>query len=496
MKIDEAIGKLKELQARQVAYNQAMSMLSFDGSTSAPKNSFECRGRTLSFLSGEVYKSFINKETDDLLNYLLENKDSLDQITFRIAEEGREEFDKISRIPMQEFMEFMQLQNDANHVWETAKLSNDFASFEPYLAKIVDFKKRFANYRDPQKKPYNVFLDDFEKGYSMDDYDAFFSVLKENIVPLIHEAVPRGKSINDGFMKISYPVDKQRLLSKKLVSIMRLDPDSFAMAESEHPFTMGINKKDVRFTTHYYENNLASAFYSTIHEGGHALYELNTADELIYTGLDSGASLGMHESQSRFYENMIGRSREFTSYIHPHIRGLFPSQFADVTADAFYRAVNKPEATLVRVEADELTYSLHVMIRYEIERMLFNGDINVAALPGTWNEKYREYLGVTPPDDSTGVLQDVHWSEGMFGYFPTYALGSAIAAQLAASMGKAFDYKSDVSQGDLSRVNAWMTDKVHRHGQLLKPKEIMEFACGEPFNPRYYCGYLISKYSE
>ncbi|MFO7612164.1 MAG: carboxypeptidase M32, partial [Clostridia bacterium] len=352
MKLDEAIGKLKELQAKQVAYNQAMAMLSFDGATTAPKNSFECRGMTLSFLSGEVYKSFINKETDELLDYLLGNKDSLDQITFRIAEEGRDEFDKTSRIPMQEFMEFMQLQNDANHVWEMAKRANDFASFKPYLAKIVDFKKRFANYRNPEKKPYNVFLDDFEKGYSMDDYDAFFSVLKENIVPLIHEAVPLGKSIRDGFLKISYPVDKQKQLSEKLVQIMRLDPASFAMAESEHPFTMGINKKDVRFTTHYYENNLVSAFYSTIHEGGHAMYELNTADDLIYTGLDSGASLGMHESQSRFYENIIGRSKEFTSYIHPYIRGLFPSQFEDVTADDFYRAVNKPEATLVRVEAD------------------------------------------------------------------------------------------------------------------------------------------------
>ncbi len=496
MNLEEAKGKLMELLAKQSAYSQAMAMLHLDGSTVAPPNSFEGRGRTLSFLSGEVYKSFINKETDDLLNFLLENKENLSPIELKIAEDGREEFDKTSKIPMQEFMEYMKLTNDVKHVWEKAKLENDFPAFEPYLEKIVATLKRFANYRDPDKKPYNVFLDDYEKGYTMEDYDRFFNVLKEKVVPLIHDSIPKYKEVRDDFMKLSYSVDKQKELTEKLIDIMKINRDNFAWAESEHPFTMGINKKDVRFTTHFHEANLSSAIYSTIHEGGHATYELNTADELMYTGLDGGASLGLHESQSRFYENNIGRSKEFTAVIYPIIKELYPEQFSDVSAEDLFNAVNKPEASLIRVEADELTYSLHIMVRYEIERMLFNGDIEVSDLPKVWKEKYQEYLGITPPDDSTGVLQDVHWSEGMFGYFPTYALGSAISAQLAAHMEKEFDYKADVAKGDLSRINAWMSEKVHKHGELLKPKEIINYACGEDFDPNYYCDYLIKKYSK
>jgi carboxypeptidase Taq len=215
----------------------------------------------------------------------------------------------------------------------------------------------------------------------------------------------------------------------------------------------------------------------------------------MYTTLDSGGSLGLHESQSRFYENVIGRSKEFISFLYPILDSLFPKQLEDVTPDEFYAAINKPKASLIRVEADELTYSLHVMVRYEIERMLFAGDIKVKDLPGVWNEKYREYLGIVPPSDTKGVLQDVHWSEAMLGYFPTYALGSAISSQLTAHMEKEFDYKADVLKGDLTRINAWMTEKVHKHGQLLKPKEIINYACGEDFNPDYYCDYLIKKYS-
>ncbi|MCD6323308.1 MAG: carboxypeptidase M32 [Clostridiales bacterium] len=496
MNLEEAKGKLMELLAKQSAFSHAMAILHLDGSTVAPPNSFGGRGRTLSFLSGEVYKSFINKETDELLNFLLENKENLSPIELKIAEDGREEFDKTSKIPMQEFMEYMKLTNDANHVWEKAKLENDFPAFEPYLEKIVTTLKRFANYRDPGKKPYNVFLDDYEKGYTMEDYDQFFNILKERVVPLIHDSISKHKEVRDNFMKLSYSVDKQKELTEKLIDLLKINRDNFAWAESEHPFTMGINKKDVRFTTHFYETNLSSAIYSTIHEGGHATYELNTADELMYTGLDGGASLGLHESQSRFYENNLGRSKEFTSVIYPIIKELYPEQFSDVSAEDLFNAVNKPEASLIRVEADELTYSLHIMVRYEIECMLFNGDIEVSDLPKVWKEKYQEYLGITPPDDSTGVLQDVHWSEGMFGYFPTYALGSAISAQLAAHMEKEFDYRTDVANGDLSRINAWMSEKVHRHGKLLKPKEIINYACGEDFDPNYYCDYLIKKYSK
>ena len=495
MKLDEAIGKFKELNGRLHAYQHAMGMLSYDGQTGAPPKSYEGRGMSLSILSGEIYKNFINDETNELIDFLLENKDGLDDVVKRMAEEAREEYDQTSKIPMQEFMEFMKLQNEASHVWHSAKTGNDFKSFEPYLGKLVETRKRFANYRNPSIDPYNLYLDDFEKGYTMEDYDRFFDTLRDRLVPLIKDAIPRFAGTRVDFTTRKYPVDAQKKLGEYVLDVMLLDKERYSTAESEHPFTMGLNKNDVRFTTHFYETLPFSALYSTIHEAGHATYELNTADELMFTGLDDGASLGFHESQSRFYENIVGRSAEFIEFLYPKMRELFPDQLSDVSASELYMAVNKPEATLIRTEADELTYSLHVMVRYEIERMLFSGDIRVSDLPGIWNEKYRQYLGITPPDDTRGVLQDVHWSEGMFGYFPTYALGSALSSQLTAAMGKKIDYKGDIAKGDLSRINAWMTENVHRHGKLLKPKEIVRFACDEDFDAGYYCDYLLNKFS-
>lgn len=496
MKIQDAVKKLNELEAKKIAYGHAIAMLHFDGSTIAPPNSFEGRSKTISFLAGEVYKNFINKKTDELLNFLLDNKDKLDKITLVKTKENREEYDRTSKIPIGEYMEYMKLQNKANFIWEKAKKENDYSSFQPYLTKIISMNKKFANYRNPEKPAYDVMLGDYEKGYTMEDYDLFFKTLKERLIPLIREAVPRAQSIKDDFLYKDFPIYKQKLLIEKIVDFLKLDRDSFIIAQSEHPFTMGINKKDVRFTNHYYENNFTSAFFSALHEGGHALYELNTGDDLIYTSLGTGTSLGMHESQSRFYENIVGRSREFINHFYPLIKQMFPQQFSDVTKDVFYMAINKPQNTLIRIEADELTYSLHIIIRYEIEKLLFAGDVKSNDIPGLWNKKYKEYLGITPPDNTRGVLQDVHWSQGMLGYFPTYALGSAVASQLAVAMAKNFDYKADIASGDLTKVNKWLNDKVHKHGALLKPKEVIQYACGEAFNANYYCDYLINKYSE
>ncbi|MBN2883679.1 MAG: carboxypeptidase M32, partial [Clostridia bacterium] len=317
MKLDEAVGRFKEMGNKLHAYQHAMGILAYDGQTGAPPKSYEGRGMSLSTLSGEVYKIFINDETNELINFLLDNKDSLDNVVKRTAEEAREEYDQTSKIPMQEFMEFMKLQNDASHVWHEAKGKNDFKAFEPYLEKLVDTKKKFAAYRNPDINSYNLYLDDFEKGYTMADYDKFFDTLRERLVPLIKEAIPAAANTRVDFTKRSYPVNAQKKLGEFVLETMLLDKERYATAESEHPFTMGLNKNDVRFTTHFYETMPFSALYSTIHEAGHATYELNTADELMFTGLDDGASLGFHESQSRFYENIVGRSREFITFLYP-----------------------------------------------------------------------------------------------------------------------------------------------------------------------------------
>ena len=279
------------------------------------------------------------------------------------------------------------------------------------------------------------------------------------------------------------------------MEVLGLDRAHCTIGETEHPYTLDFNNKDVRITTHYYEDNVDFSMYSVIHEGGHAKYELGIRDDLQYTCLAGGVSMGVHESQSRFYENLIGRSKPFIEAIFPKMKEFFPEQLSDVTAGQFYRAVNKAQPSLIRTEADELTYCLHVMVRYEIEKQLIGGTLAVKDVPETWNRLYKEYLGVDVPDDKRGCLQDSHWSGGSFGYFPSYALGSAYGAQMLRNMEKDIDVWGPVSRGDLSGVSAWLGEKIHRYGGLMEPAGVVKNACGD-FDPSVFADYLEQKYSE
>ena len=276
---------------------------------------------------------------------------------------------------------------------------------------------------------------------------------------------------------------------------LHLDRNYCAIAESEHPFTMNFNNKDVRITTHYYENNFLSSMFSVIHEGGHALYELGADDKYNHTLLYGGVSMGIHESQSRFYENLIGRSKAFSAYVLPKLKELFPEQMADVDVDTFYRSINHVQPSLIRIEADELTYCLHIMVRYEMEKQLISGTLAVKDVPDAWNRLYQEYLGVQVPDDAQGCLQDIHWSFGDLGYFPSYALGSAYGAQMLAVMQQELgDVYTDVEKGDLSRITGWLRRHIHQYASFKKPGQLFEEACGT-FDAKYYTDYLTEKYS-
>ena len=274
-----------------------------------------------------------------------------------------------------------------------------------------------------------------------------------------------------------------------------MDRNRCGVGETEHPFTTFFNKKDVRVTTHYHEENPVYSMYSVIHEGGHALYELHSADELEGTLLSGGVSMSVHESQSRFMENYIGRSRPFIELIFPKMQELFPEQLKGVTAEQMYLAVNKAEPSLIRTEADELTYALHVLVRYEIEKGLFDGSIAVEELPRIWNAKYKEYLGIDVPDDRRGVLQDSHWSGGNVGYFPSYALGSAYGAQMLAKMKETVDVDAAVASGDLRPITGWLEAHIWKYGKLYDPMELLEKAVGAPFDPKYFTDYLEEKFT-
>ena len=486
-----ALEKLGELQNKQYAYNFAQNSIYLDSVTAAPRDTAEGRARALGVLSGEEYKLLVNDEVGALLEYVLANGDKFDRKAFREAEELKRSYDDMTKIPMDEYVDYQMLTSDAENKWHTAKETNDFELFRPYLEKLVAASRKFAGYFDPGKAPYDVWLDKYEKGASMESLDKFFARLRERLVPVI-KSLPQRVQPDDSFILRSYPVDKQRLFSDYLMELMGLDRAHCGIAETEHPFTLEFNHNDVRITTHYIANNIVSSMYSVVHEGGHALYELGVDGEYDYTSLAGGSSMGIHESQSRFYENIVGRSEEFASLVLPKLRELFPEQLEGVTVERFTRAVNRAQPSLIRTEADELTYPLHIMVRYELEKRLMSGELAVAELPSEWNRMYREYLGVEVPDDTRGVLQDSHWSGGAFGYFPSYALGSAYAAQMLRLMQREFDVFGEIKAGNLARITAWLRERIHRFGCFKKPDELLRDVIGE-LDPDVYCDYLIEK---
>ena len=492
MTVTQAVEKLLEIQKKLTAYNHACGLLYYDGVTTAPKDTSDVRGETLAILGEASYLLSTGEETAAVLDFLNEHTDELDAKIKRIVYLMNKELRELRSIPMNEYIEYQKLLNDAQAVWHTAKEESNFAMFEPYLTRIVETNLRFAKYMDPEKHPYDVWLDKYEPGLTMEKCEIFFSALKEKLVPLIRK-IGEKEQLSDSIIHGDFPIDAQRQLSDRLMEIMCIDRGHCGIGETEHPFTTDFTKYDVRITTNYHEDDFSDSMFSVIHEGGHALYELNTADEYAYTCLGTGVSMGIHESQSRFYENLIGRSEGFCELVFPELQRLFGLE--GYTADDLYRAVNRAQPSLIRIAADELTYSMHIMVRYEIEKMLMNGTVAVKNLPETWNRLYKEYLGVDVPDDKRGVLQDSHWSGGSIGYFPSYALGSAYGAQFLAKMRESLDVDSIVKSGDLSPVNAWLEEKIWRHGSMYEPTELLDMILDEPFDPTYFTDYLTEKFS-
>ena len=495
MTLNEAIEKLNELEKSTYALNHALSILSVDGDTVAPKNSWKGRGKAMAYLTELAYKQLVNPETGEMLDTILQHREETDEVTFRKAELLKENYDEYNILPMEEFVAYQELTNESGAVWHDAKEKSDWEMFAPYLEKLVAFRRRFASLKDPSKPAYDVLLDQFEKGASMESLDPFFHTLQDELSPVIREVAAREKPI-PAFMKGPWAVSGQRLFSRKIMALEGIDPLNCTLGETEHPFTDSTNKWDVRITTHYYENDPFSSMYSVIHEGGHALYELDVRDDLQFTNLAGGVSMGVHESQSRFYENILGRSRAFCTPLLKIMKEVFPEQMKGVTEEELYSAINLSKPSLIRTEADELTYSLHVMIRYELEKAMIAGDLKVVDIPDEWNRLYKEVLGVDVPDNKRGCLQDSHWSFGGIGYFPSYALGSAYGVQMLHEMEKTVDVRGTVAKGDLSPVTAWLTEKIHQYGSLKKPADLLPAAMGGPLDAKVYTDYLKKKFGE
>ena len=495
MTTKEALHVFRDSVAKMKALHHAIGLFYLDGATVAPEESAEGRGKTLAYLSGCAYEIETAPALAEAARYLSQHREELNPLERREIQLFLRQSEYTASIPREEYVGYVTLLNRADAVWHRAKLESDYPAFAPIVKDIFATNVRFAKYYKPEQAPYDTALGRYERGLTMERTDAFFKALKDRIVPLLKKVMAKPQ-VDDSFLwgKV-YPTELQRRFSDYLMDVITIDKKRCTIGETEHPFTTFFNKKDVRITTHYHEETPVYSMYSVIHEGGHALYELHSGDELEGTLLSGGVSMSINESQSRFMENYIGRSRAFIELIFPKMRELFPEQLAGVTAEQMYLAVNKAEPSLIRTEADELTYALHVLVRYEIEKGLFDGSIQAEELPQVWNAKYKEYLGIDVPDDRRGVLQDSHWSGGNVGYFPSYALGSAYGAQMLAKMRETVDVEAAIRSGDLRPITGWLEEHIWKYGKLYDPMELLEKALGEPFDPKYFTDYLEEKFS-
>ena len=494
--VEEAKEKLRALQQKMSALDHACALLYYDGATTAPKGTAANRAQTMAILSQESYELSTGEETVSLLEYLDEHREELDQREKRTVYLLLKDIRQMQKIPKEEYIALQKLLVEGEDIWHTAKEKSDFALFEPALTEIFAAYIRIAGYCAPGKDPYDYWLGEFEEGLSKAGCDAFFQTLREHIIPLLRK-VQAKPQLDNSMIRGHFPAREQDELSRRLIPLIGLDPDQVGLGTTEHPFTTSLGSHlDERITTHYYEEDVSYSMFSVIHEGGHALYDTGSDDSLAYTVLDGGVSMGIHESQSRFYENLLGRSRGFSKYIFPVLEEIFPDQMAGHTPEELYRALNRAEPSLIRTEADELTYCLHVMIRYELEKRIFAGELSVHDLPAEWNRLYREYLGIEVPDDKHGVLQDSHWSSGNIGYFPSYALGSAYGAQFLRKMKETVDVEDCLSRGDFGPINEWNREHIWKYGKLYSPGELFRMAVGEEFDPTVYTAYLEDKFTE
>ena len=447
------IEKFRELVKKKNRIFANLELIQWDLETKTPIKSKPYLAELVGELSMQEYDLFTSEEFENLVETLNKEKNNLTEIEKKEIELSMEEIEKKKKIPADEYEAYAKLTSINQGIWEEAKAKNDFSIVKDNLEKIFNYNKKFAEYRrKDEKNLYDVLLNDYEKGIDIEKLDIFFNELKKEIVPFLKKIQEKKKSLKEE-NKLNVPVDEdiQMKFAKYLAAYVGFDFEKGLVETSEHPFTLNLNKNDVRLTTNNKRNIPFSTVFSIIHEAGHGIYEQQTADNLIDTLLGAGGSMGLHESQSRFMENIVGRNRAFWKPLYKKAMGFYPF-LKDVDFEEFIKQINKIEPELIRTEADELTYSLHVMLRYEIEKIIFAGEVSIDDLPKIWNQKMVEYLGIEPKNDAEGLMQDVHWYSGLVGYFPSYAIGNAYASQIYNTMKKDFDVDKALENQDLKKI--------------------------------------------
>jgi carboxypeptidase Taq len=447
----------------------AAALAAWDQRTHMPEKGAEARAKVLGRLERLAFERLVSDRMGELLA-AAEAEGPSSEVERALIRVWKRSYTRHRAIPPELYQRFVETTARAEHAWEKAKAASDFALFRPHLAEVVDLVREIAKLVGFQDSPYDALVEEYEPGMTAARLRAILDPLRQELVAFLGElergqaplALPRG----------TYPLEAQRAFCREALAWIGYDFGAGRLDDSVHPFTIGVGPGDVRVTNRYREEDPFPSLFGALHEGGHALYGQGVDPELAWTGLSGGASFGIHESQSRFWENQIGRSLPFWLYAHPHLVRHF-SALSGTAPEDVWRHANRVERSFIRVEADEVTYNLHICLRFELEVGLIEGRIGVDELPARWNAAMREYLGVTPPDDAHGVLQDVHWSGGMFGYFPSYALGNLYAAQIVAAAEREIPgLWAHVERGEFAPIREWLREKVHRHGQVYLPEDL------------------------
>jgi carboxypeptidase Taq len=498
MNPESQLSELKTIVNRYSDLTAVIGLLNWDLETFMPPGGSSGRGHQLATMTRIAHETLASDRVGKLLDQLRPYGEQLepDSDHARFIKVIDRLFKKRSCVPASLMAEIAKISGDSHHVWVQARENADFASFEPCLEKLLSLKRQYADYFQPFDHIYDPLLDDYEPGLLTADVQSIFSALRPRQVELLR-AISEQPQVDDSFLHQHYDEHDQWQFGVEVITDFGYNWNHGRQDKAVHPFTQDIGINDVRITTRFLENYFPSAFFSTTHESGHGMYCQGVDPGLDRTPLAKGASLAIHESQSRLYENVIGRSLPFWKNYFPRLKQVFPDQLSVISTKSFYQAINKVEPSLIRVEADEATYNMHIMLRLELEIALVEGSLQVKDLPEAWNACMLDYLGLTPPNDGLGVLQDVHWSQGSFGYFSTYALGNLISAQLWERMLEDIpDAEHHIERGDFAAITSWMGENVHRHGAKFEPQELVQRITGSKIDQEPYLRYLTKKYSD
>jgi carboxypeptidase Taq len=492
----EKLDQLKEKLGEVADIGRAASVLSWDQQVNMPPAGNEGRGQQLATLSKIAQEKFISDEVGRLIEDLKQELDGADTDEAAMIRVAERNYNKAKRVPPSFIAEQAIVTAKAFEAWMEARSKSDFSIFQPHLEKVVELVHQYISFFPTGEHPYDTLLDDYEPGMKTTDVKAIFDELRPKQVKLL-KAIASSKQVKDDFLFKKYNEKKLNDFGMDVIAKFGYDWNRGRQDKAPHPFQTTFSVNDVRITTRYEEDNPLAMLFSTMHEAGHAMYEQGVNPEYDRTPIAGGTSLAVHESQSRMWENLVGRSLPFWEHFYPALKKTFSSQLDGVSLKSFYKAINKVEPSLIRVNADEATYNLHIMLRLELEIGMVEGTLAIKDLPEIWNTKMREYLGITPPDDARGVLQDIHWSYGSIGYFSTYALGNLISAQWWEKIIKDIPNLSDqIRKGNFSELLAWLRKNIHQYGQKYEPQTLVQKVTGSKISPEPYMRYLTKKYSE